>query len=54
MADALVLFPVLLHMVVMADSTAAVAPSTLKKKHAPIFLHQENMNVDQMERVKEE
>jgi hypothetical protein len=53
-ADALVLFSVLLHLVVMADSTAAMATSTLKKKHASISLHQENMNVDRMERVKEE
>ncbi|KAL4758711.1 uncharacterized protein BDW70DRAFT_169997 [Aspergillus foveolatus] len=38
----------------MAESTAAVAPSTLKKKHASVSLNQENMNADQMEGVKEE
>ncbi|KAL4777134.1 hypothetical protein BDW60DRAFT_223190 [Aspergillus nidulans var. acristatus] len=39
----------------MAESTAAVAPPTLKKKkHASVSLNQEEMNVDQMERVKEE
>ncbi|KAL4745676.1 hypothetical protein BDW72DRAFT_211114 [Aspergillus terricola var. indicus] len=38
----------------MAEPNAAVTPPTLKKKHALVALNQEEMNVDQMERMKEE